>query len=160
MSLKAKKLVLITSGAVIVALIGTGSWWFLGRTHNPIPSEIRNSVSFPLYYPTAEPRGYALNTTSFRNSGGTIFYDLSGSGGHSIIVSQQAPPKNFDPKEMFAHNPLPTTISSLGTIYDLSYKNQSRYMLVATNSLVFISSTPKISNAQLKQIIDGLKVSN
>lgn len=131
----------------------------VNRPSDPLPASLRQSVSYAIYYPTKEPAGYKFDSSSIQNSNGALSYSLTKPGSQPIVITQQATPKNFDPKAMFQHNPLPTTISPLGTIYDLSYKNQSRFMVDSTDSLIFISSGSKLSNSQLHQIITGLKQS-
>ncbi len=145
---------------LIIVAVAAGSWWLIAlRSSSPFSAGIKSSVSFALYYPTTEPKGYRLDPSSIINSRGTVFYNVTASSGKPPIkVSQQQIPKNFDPKVLFGHNPLPSTISPIGTVYDLSSKDQSRYMVTASDSLIFISSTGKISGSDLQLLIKGMKI--
>jgi hypothetical protein len=145
---------------IIIAAVGAGAFWQVqGEAKSPFSDQIKSSVAFPLYYPTDTPDGYKLDANTIKNYQGSIFYDLTKQNSHSITISQQPRPQGFDAKSLFQHNPYPTTISPLGTIYDLSYKNQSRYMITAPSSLIYVTSTPKITNVQMQQIVNGLKTS-
>jgi hypothetical protein len=149
-------------GLVVLVLIAgaVALWHFtLGKPNNPLPASIRQSTSYSLYYPAKEPVGYSVDQSTIKSVNGVVTYNLTKPDSSPIVVTQQATPKGFDPKSLFQHNPLPTTISPLGTIYDLSYKNQTRFMINSADSLIFISSDGKITNAQLQQIVQGLKVS-
>lgn len=154
------KILRVVFGLVVLAAVAFGVWHLVKSHHsNPLPATVRKSVSFSLYYPTAEPAGYHLDSSSIKSAGGTVSYNFVRPPQNPIVITQEAFPKNFDPQTLLQHNNLPTTVSPLGTVYDLSYKNQSRYMISANSSLIFISSNTKISNAQLQQIVNGLKAS-
>jgi hypothetical protein len=152
-----KFVVLAAAGTILVILIV--GFLVIASHANPIPQNVIQSVSFPVYHPTSEPTGYKLQISSVTSNNGSVFYNLIDSQTkQSIQVSQERLPAAFNPQVMFSHNPLPTTISPLGTVYDLSFQNQSRFMIMAPKSLVFVSAKPKISDAQLQQLIDGLKI--
>jgi hypothetical protein len=153
---------LLVAGLSVLIVVGIGATVIIAqRNHDPIPASILQANQTALYYPTAEPSGYKLDTSTIRQSGSVVLYDFKNPTNHTgIEVTQQPTPQNFDPSVMFSHNPYPSTVSPLGTVYDLSFKNQSRFMLVAQHSLIFISSTPKISNTTLQLIVNGLKSSS
>jgi hypothetical protein len=155
-----RRLVGLLIVTVLVLVLGV-TYFAFAASADPIPASIVKSVSFPLYHPIAAPAGYNLQKSTIKSIDGTVFYTLSNSQTkQSIQISQQPIPTGFNPQVMFSHNPLPSTISPLGTVYDLSFKGQSRFMIMAPKSLLFVSATPQISDALLQQIINGLKTSS
>ncbi len=155
-----KGLLWFSLASVLLIIIVSGAILLLSYSADPIPANVRDGVPFSVYYPAKVPSGVTLKASTIRASGSTVFFELANAAtGKPIQVSQQPIPKNFDPQVMFEHSNVPTTISPLGSVYDLSYKTQSRFMVVTPNSLIFVTSTPKISDAQLQSVVNGLKVS-
>ena len=152
--------VLMPMGAgLIVVVLASGGYLLLHRP-NPIPAAIRQASSFPIYYPANPAPNTVLKAGSVHASNGVVVFDLTNNSSHqNIQVTQQPLPPKFDPKVTFQHANLPTAVSPIGTIYDLSFKDQSRFMITTTSSLIFISSTPKITDGQLQSIVNGLKAS-
>ncbi|MBW4061792.1 hypothetical protein HJC99_04460 [Candidatus Saccharibacteria bacterium] len=158
--IKLKPALLAPIVLIILAGLGSGTWLLYTRHSNPIPTSIRDASAYKLYYPTAEPASYTLDKSSIKQSAGTVSFSLkSGANKPTIVVTQQTLPPNFDAQAMFAHSSLPTTVSPIGTIYDLTFKTESRYLVVAPKSLIFLGSTPKMTNGELQTIINGLKLS-
>jgi hypothetical protein len=153
-----KAIIWISLAVVILIIIVASAIVLLRSTPDPIPADVRDAVPFSVYYPAKPAPGMSLKTSTIRTSGNTVFFDLTNTANNQPVeITQQPLPKNFDPQVMFEHGNIPTTISPLGTIYDLSFKTQSRYMITTPTALIFISATPKITNAQLQSIVNGLQ---
>jgi hypothetical protein len=65
----------------------------INRSSGPIPQNIKKSVSFPVYYPSSLPRGYALEKSSVQYENQILFFSLN-HGSRKISVSEQVAPKN------------------------------------------------------------------
>lgn len=65
----------------------------LSSPKNPVPRQLRKSVSFPVYYPVNGrlPEGYALEPSSFRLAQpGVVIFSISHTGGQHLIFSEEA----------------------------------------------------------------------
>jgi hypothetical protein len=80
----------------IVGLVGYKSW----TSYNPIPKNIRQSVSYPLYYPEKLPPGWSINTSSFLSDAGVVIYVIEGHS-KSLHLTIQKRPENFDFKKFY-----------------------------------------------------------
>jgi hypothetical protein len=74
-----------------------------------VPKNIRQSVSFPIYYPSALPSGYRLEKNTFSVQNGMVFYHLI-NGDSTVVVSEQtSPPNPLDLKSTPGFGEVPST---------------------------------------------------
>lgn len=146
---------------VVLAVIIGGfaiAWHYHKESSKPIPKSVRQSVNYPIYYPTTIPKNYSLDRSSIKSSDDTVTYSFKSTvSANPITVTFQPIPKGFNPKSLFAHNPYPTTFTPIGTLYDLSSDKQTRVMITANNSLIFISSTGILNTSDVQAVITSLK---
>jgi hypothetical protein len=76
-----------TFAAVAVILV-------VRNPRNPIPAEIAEAVSFPLYYPSRLPTGYTFDAASPAIRDRVVFLNFRRNK-HSIMLSEQSKPANF-----------------------------------------------------------------
>lgn len=150
---------------MVVCIIGillvagtTYVWLFLGHSDvSPIPQRIISRVSFPVYYPTTLPTNYTLKTDSAVGTNTTVYYTLADDAGkNAITVTLQATPATFDASKIIGSNPISTSITSTGTLYNLSAGSSSKYMLNTGKTLIFITSPTTIDGTVMNTITNNL----
>lgn len=99
-----KKDWVLALGILVVIIGGAGSFVYFKyiQSHNPIPSEMRQDVSFTPYYPAKLPHDWHIDNTSFFEDGGAIIYKIkSKSSDTSLSFSIQPQPGDFDFKQFY-----------------------------------------------------------
>lgn len=72
-------------------------------TPSPFSSEIKESVEFPLYYPTSLPEGFKIETDSIKEAeNGVVIYAISNGSGKRVTVSAQKAPENIDINALYS----------------------------------------------------------
>lgn len=145
---------------IVLIGVGAGSWWYINdRNSSPIPVQIRNSINFTIYYPATLPQGYDLDKSSTRETKGVLLYSFKKAADlSSIAVIEQSEPKGFDPATMFSNHPVPSSLMTFGTVYDLSNNQQSRFMVIADGRvLIFVSSPKKLDNSITSLVVNNLR---
>lgn len=155
---KRRKIIIIVS-IVSVLLVGgaIGYWLFFGRSTTPLPKELIAQATFPIYYPEKLPEGYMLKAGSATGDSNAVYYILADSSGkHAITITSQAIPATFDAAKIMGSNPIPTTITPAGTLYNLSAGGSSKYMLNTGSTLLFITSPETINGKNMTAITSSL----
>jgi hypothetical protein len=82
------RLTILTMAIVIGGLV----WMHYNHHSEQLPSNLKKSVNFAVYYPSALPSGYSLDKKSSSVDKGILFYSLSNND-KKISISEQAAPK-------------------------------------------------------------------
>lgn len=155
-----KKLKWLFIALLMLGVISTGSWFGWQKFHDssPIPKNIRQSVSFPLYYPKTLPPTFKLNKGSFASSGQVVTYSFSFTGSDAksynlAVTIEPAVPNltstaNFNPSDQF--------ITNIGSVYLVELETRTSAAIVTSKSTVFLNTTGGISQDNLKQFINSL----
>lgn len=157
---KRRKLVVVLCLLGIVLLTAGAAYWLLfARSVPPLPKEIVAQASFPVYFPKELPEGYNISPKDVVNTDGVLFYTLKTEDNkHSITVSLQAVPKDFDPTRALGEKTVPTTITSNGTLYDFSKGKATKYLLNTGNALVYITTASNVEAKEIMTIVNSLNV--
>lgn len=93
-----RPVVLIGLIAAILLVAGGVATYLLTRSDDPFPPALRQSVQFPLYFPSQIPQHFAYDKTSLTSDtqNQTVFYSFKNANGKSINVNIQPKPKNYD----------------------------------------------------------------
>ena len=156
-----KKTYIITASIAVFLLLGSMLVWLLFARSNtdssPFPKSVTSSVDFPLYYPNPVPPGYTLDKKSIGGNHNAIFYELSNTAKNlKLTITMQAVPSGFDAAKIVGSSPIPTTITSSGTLYNLSIGGATKYMLVGDKTLLFITSSHVIPIKDVNNIANSL----
>jgi hypothetical protein len=143
---------------MVLVTAAIGSWLIFGRAAvPPLPKQIISQANFPLYYPSTLPESYTLKADSVGGDSNTTYYALTDSTGKNVItITMQATPATFDASKIIGGNPIPTTITPVGTLYNLSTGGSSKYMLVTGRTLLFITSPKTIDGKIMNTITSSL----
>jgi hypothetical protein len=82
---------------------------------SPVPTEIKKTVSFPIYYPEQSklPPGYSLDNTSFRFAQpGVVVYAIQKGSQQLVFSEEETPGGNVVDKFTSSYIPLHNTITT------------------------------------------------
>ena len=144
-------------GVAIVLLVAiAGAYFFISRQPIIKQSEIKD-VSFPIYSPTKEPKGYELDRSATQLSKDTFSYTfVSDSDDDDIVVTLQPVPSGFDMTKLIGSGTVTTRSTDLGTLYDLSTPGKTQYLLKTEKTLIFFTSQDDVSVEEVTSIVDSL----
>ena len=144
-------------GAAIVLLVAVaGAYFFISRQPIIKPSEIKD-VSFPIYSPTKEPKGYELDRSATQLSKDTFSYTfVSDSDDDDIVVTLQPVPSGFDMTKLVGSGTVTTRSTDLGILYDLSTPSKTQYLLKTEETLIFFTSQDDVSVEEVTSLVDSL----
>lgn len=151
------------TGIIILCTLAAGSilvWRHAHQSKSPLASYAQKT-NFPLYYPTFIPDGYALADNSVKASPQLVSYTLSAQGKPSVTVTLQPVPSGFDASAIIGKNPIPTQGIPIGSLYDISTGQQSKYFVTTGNgTLVFINSSGKAKKSFINALAQSLQEVN
>ena len=144
-------------GVAIVLLVAiAGAYFFISRQPIIKQSEIKD-VSFPIYSPTKEPKGYELDRSATQLSKDTFSYTfVSDSDDDDIVVTLQPVPSGFDMTKLVGSGTVTTRSTDLGILYDLSTPSKTQYLLKTEETLIFFTSQDDVSVEQVVSLVDSL----
>ena len=144
-------------GVAIVLLVAiAGAYFFISRQPIIKQSEIKD-VSFPIYSPTKEPKGYELDRSATQLSKDTFSYTfVSDSDDDDIVVTLQPVPSGFDMTKLVGSGTVTTRSTDLGILYDLSTPSKTQYLLKTEKTLIFFTSQDDVSVEEVTSIVDSL----
>ena len=156
-SSRASRYIRLIVGAAIVLLVAVaGAYFFISRQPIIKPSEIKD-VSFPIYSPTKEPKGYELDRSATQLSKDTFSYTfVSDSDDDDIVVTLQPVPSGFDMTKLVGSGTVTTRSTDLGILYDLSTPSKTQYLLKTEETLIFFTSQDDISVEEVTSLVDSL----
>jgi hypothetical protein len=157
---------LLVSGFVLAAFLAVGFLLISGKVHNPVPRHLRQSVTFPVYYPDEHklPNGYNLQSSSFKlASPGVIVFSISHGFGH-LIISEENPPGGAVIGDFIkASIPLHNLVSTkFGQAQVGAFGSSPNIRTVASLSInkgpwIIITAPSDVSQDDLKAIIQSLR---
>ncbi len=144
-------------GVAIVLLVAiAGAYFFISRQPIIKQSEIKD-VSFPIYSPTKEPKGYELDRSATQLSKDTFSYTfVSDSDDDDIVVTLQPVPSGFDMTKLVGSGTVTTRSTDLGILYDLSTPSKTQYLLKTEETLIFFTSQGDVSVEEVASLVDSL----
>ena len=144
-------------GVAIVLLVAiAGAYFFISRQPIIKQSEIKD-VSFPIYSPTKEPKGYKLDRSATQLSKDTFSYTfVSDSDDDDIVVTLQPVPSGFDMTKLIGSGTVTTRGTDLGILYDLSTPSKTQYLLKTEETLIFFTSQDDVSVEEVTSLVDSL----
>ena len=146
----------IVSVAAVLLVAVAGAYFFISRQPIIKPSEIKD-VSFPIYSPTKEPKGYELDRSATQLSKDTFSYTfVSDSDDDDIVVTLQPVPSGFDMTKLVGSGTVTTRSTDLGILYDLSTPSKTQYLLKTEETLIFFTSQDDISVEEVASLVDSL----
>ena len=146
----------IVCAAIVLLVAVAGAYFFISRQPIIKPSEIKD-VSFPIYSPTKEPKGYELDRSATQLSKDTFSYTfVSDSDDDDIVVTLQPVPSGFDMTKLVGSGTVTTRSTDLGTLYDLSTPGKTQYLLKTEKTLIFFTSQDDVSVEEVTSLVDSL----
>lgn len=141
---------------LVLATIITGgilSWHYIKDRSIPIPENIRQSVNFPLYYPSKLPTGYVFKKNSAKTDNNIIFYTLRGSSDEISISEQSVPIHPPDLKSLPGFN---NFSSPAGTVAVGTVNGSPVAILLTDHSLVTIAGSKNTSIDTVTKLAESM----
>jgi hypothetical protein len=140
-------------------VIGGLGWMYHNRNSGQLPSSLKKSVNFAVYYPSALPAGYSLDKKSSAVDKGILFYSLSNND-KKISISEQAVPKI--PPDLNAIQKVNTSFKKIDTpagqaIIGLDPTSQVPVAVIETNTtLVNVSGSEGTPSDVINKLAQSL----
>lgn len=147
-------------------MVAFGGWFYMKNARSPIPKNISQSVSFPIYYPDQKklPQGYTLSLKSFTSpQKGVILYSVKYKGKKLVFSLQKKPSDNDIQSFYLNYIPLRNKMQTqLGQAEIGAYRSGGNLQTVVSlptnkGTWLIITAPYDINQNQLKQILDSLK---
>lgn len=153
--------------AILILIVAAGGWFVFHKTSSqapaktsPVPQNIKQAVSFPIYYPDAKklPAGYTFNPASFSTGSGAVEFTVT-NGGQKIAFTEQAKPSAQD-LQNFASSRIPLHINintPVGTALLGAIGNNSVVSLPTNGSTWLLAFAPSnLSQTSLEAVLNSL----
>ena len=148
---------IIASVAAVLLVAVAGAYFFISSQPIIKSSEIKD-VSFPVYSPTKEPKGYELDRSATQLSKDTFSYTFASDSDYDddIVVTLQPVPSGFDMTKLIGSGTVTTRSTDLGILYDLSTPSKTQYLLKTEKTLIFFTSQDDVSVEEVTSLVDSL----
>ena len=146
--------------AAAVVLIA-GGFYIWQSQRSIIDRSVVSQANFPVYLPESLPNDYQVDNQATEVNDNVLIYKINNpkTGSH-ITTTVQPWPTGFTMSKMVEGGSVRSTAMQVGTLYDLSTANSTKYLLDAGSTLIFITSPNKIDAAIIHSLVDSLKKSD
>ena len=126
--------------------------------HDPLPANIKQEASFPLYYPTKVPNGFHFDQAAYDSSTKVITYDYSTVNGNKIFFSLQPKPAhfNFDDFNNKQITGASQVTTPLGTATVGVLQKQTVSSIVTKDTWILIGAGTHVNLQQIEQVSQNL----
>lgn len=144
-------------GVTLLTSIAGVAVYYQNSNQPIIDKTVVSKAKFTVYSPSKPPEGYTLAKESVRLDDQTLSYKFVGNDQNRVItVTVQPLPSNFDMARLIGGGSVPSSVTQNGTLYNLSTKSNSQYLLNTGDSLVFFTSTTPIDSATISHLANSL----
>ncbi|MBX4201974.1 hypothetical protein KW803_03755 [Candidatus Saccharibacteria bacterium] len=153
-----KYLKLAISLFVVIALATVGYLLLRPKTPPPVfPSQIANTVSYPIYYADNAGDGYTYKEGSASNRAGVIFYTLQNRKKNIIVSQQNAPTNPVNLKSLPKHSSLDIPIGQ--AVVGTGLGNPS-IVITTPKTLIQITSNKGVTKDEIIHLAQKLVLLN
>lgn len=164
-----KKNVLALVAALVVLGVATGVLFYLNNASNPLPSDIKNQLSYKAVYPPSG-LGTIIDSYQYNQNDRVLTFSLRKFDTKIVFVEQKAPESlgangqvyfpaiGIHPYAQFQSKIGPAALTKFYKSGNLEQFSQSG-VLYSEGTLVWVGSQKNLTNDQWKTLFDGLKVS-
>jgi hypothetical protein len=157
-SKKKRKLLIILTLTLLLGL-GALAWFYeLKNQPDPIPSRIKESVTYPLYYPAELPDQYSIDKQSFQTTNQVVIYYLVKDGSPSLSISIQPRPNNFNFEDFHLKKMTGSkeVLTQSGKAVIGTYNDRIIGSLVTDKSWLLVAAPSKVSAKGIETIVKSL----
>jgi hypothetical protein len=156
-----KKVLWIIVAILVVALIGSGIFWF-GRTKNSqnpssagLSDDIVSQVEFPLYYFKDEaPGGFSLESGSVSYEGGVLIFEMKNKSNKKLVFTEQKTPSGYDISSLKADKEFST---ATGKAFITDGETRTTAALFTSDGVWILINAPIPIGAEvMQQILNSL----
>lgn len=143
-----------------IVLITAAAFWALSP-RSPFSSDIAESVSFPLYYPTKFPTNYTIDQSSISSNNQAVLYRIinTKNNGRTIFVSIQAKPDGMNFDDFYNHhltNPV-SHVTSNGSVVIGQENNGTLGGLLTDKVWIIVTSADETASDRILTILASLQ---
>jgi hypothetical protein len=86
----------LAGGVIFIVIVILGAYlFFTFQDAGTLPKNVTKASNLTLYYPTKLPKGYRLDQSTAKYSGGVVFFTLKDvAGNRQVVFTEQAAPAN------------------------------------------------------------------
>jgi len=148
-------------GVVITGVVYRKSLIAIVLPQSPFTKELRDTIKYPLLYPTKLPLGYSIDATSVsKGSNGVIVYNLKNPSGGLIGISLQPEPSNLNKEAVMATLANTSTITvPAGTVVMGTSKDNINTFHTFTGTVWVITRVPEgvVPTSAIETMLSSLK---
>lgn len=150
----------------VVLAAGAGAFLYRERITaflappSPFSSEVRASLSFPVYYPTEMPGTFKLDTdTITQPDSNVVVYRLTNDEGIAVTISQQAANNQIDIRKLYPEDQEPKQVElPLGTAHIGTVEGSLLAHLVGQKTWIIVTTSPStLSSDELEIILRSMR---
>lgn len=143
-------LVVIASIVVGIFILGFVAYKLLTRSSTSVvfPNNIKDSVSYDLYYPSSLPSGYSLDTSSMKIEQGVVSFAVN-TVGQNIFINEQPLPSEFG---SFKIDGFDSVVTASGTLLVGVALDTPTAILTTDNTLITIKGSTDVSKETITEI--------
>ncbi len=153
-----------------MVLVVAGTTFYIANTNkNPLPTSIKNQVSFKIVYPAASLAKIDINSYDYQAGNKVLTYKVDFAGSSIIITQQPAPDKlGVDTQAYYPAigiHPYAQFNTKLGTValtkfwQSSTLKPTGQSAILATNGTMVLAHSDKdLTDQQWKSLFDSLKI--
>lgn len=159
---------LVLSVLIMFILAGAGAGYYFGFAKHqpakseaastpPIPADIINHATFPIYYPLPTPDHFSYQQGTASSVNGLFYFKLADANKSVAFIEQTLPPKVPDLSKIpnFGRIDIPAGQAAVGTV-----AGQPTAIVITKNTLINVSSNGSVSLTDIKDLVNGLVPSN
>jgi hypothetical protein len=161
-----KKIIILLAGILIITAII--AIYFLNRSNNPLPANIKQQINYKVVYPTSGT-GKLTNNYSYEPQSQTLTFSANSNGNKIVFAEQPAPPSLGAGSQIYfpaiGLHPYAQFQSRLGPVALVKFYQSGSLkpagesaVLASNGTLVIAHSAKNLTNEQWKSLITTLKI--
>lgn len=153
-----QRYIVVGAGILLLVLLG-GLYIYRTVVDRPIlDPAITSRADFPVYAPSALPSGYNVKDDSTSINKGVLVYTIeSEKADPAITITVQPWPTGFDMSKLVEGGSVSGTAVNVGTLYNLSTENSTKYLLNMGSTLIFLTSPQKVDTGIIHALVNSLE---
>jgi hypothetical protein len=128
------------------------------KTTIPLPKDLKQTVAFPIYYPTVLPSNYSYDPTKLSTTKDAIIYSLKYTNDRSLVFTEQSKPTAATINSIIEQMQDSKLVSVTDGEASVGHYGRNTLAVVTTNkTLILVQTTSDIDMEDLKTILKNLK---
>jgi hypothetical protein len=127
------------------------------RQAGRLPAEtVKQVEGFTVYYPNPLPKGFSLDKETVSYDNGVLAYRLVNATRQSVVVSEQAAPKDLSASTIVGKESVPTSYGT-ATISLVDGRTMGYLLTKDKRTLIIMNTGDKVESATFKDLLRALQ---